>query len=87
MKDPIKKSISLTLVFLMICFMFPSTLFIEVTARDEGYLWPVPHTKNITSYYGKRSDPFTGETSFHRGIDISATMKNIRIIFNGIWAD
>lgn len=35
-------------------------------------LWPVPVYKRISSYYGWRSDPFTGERTFHGGMDISA---------------
>ena len=32
--------------------------------------WPVPCSTRITSRYGNRSDPFTGETRYHSGIDI-----------------
>ncbi len=35
-------------------------------------LWPVPVYKRISSPYGWRSDPFTGEKTFHGGMDISA---------------
>ncbi len=38
----------------------------------EGkFIWPVPvSVKRISSKYGYRSDPFTGERKFHSGIDI-----------------
>ena len=32
--------------------------------------WPVPCSTRVTSRYGTRSDPFTGETRSHSGIDI-----------------
>lgn len=35
-------------------------------------LFPVSSYKRISSYYGYRSDPMTGVTKFHAGIDISA---------------
>lgn len=34
--------------------------------------WPLPETFKITSGFGERIDPFTGEHSFHTGTDIAA---------------
>ncbi|HBI04642.1 MAG TPA: hypothetical protein DDY49_11510, partial [Paenibacillaceae bacterium] len=34
------------------------------------FVWPVRGT--ITSYYGYRSDPFNGRSSYHDGLDIAA---------------
>lgn len=34
------------------------------------YSWPLPVNGEITSGYGWRTDPFTGEQKFHGGIDI-----------------
>ena len=33
-------------------------------------MWPVPCSMRVTSRYGNRSDPFTGKTTYHAGIDI-----------------
>ncbi|MBO5544334.1 MAG: peptidoglycan DD-metalloendopeptidase family protein [Oscillospiraceae bacterium] len=33
-------------------------------------IWPVPCSTRVTSRFGNRSDPFTGETRYHSGIDI-----------------
>lgn len=35
-----------------------------------SFVWPVPCSMRVTSRYGTRSDPFTGETAYHSGIDI-----------------
>jgi len=40
-------------------------------ATPKGY----PVSGEITSHYGKRIDPFSGETSFHTGVDISCDSK------------
>ncbi len=34
--------------------------------------WPVPSVQRITSYFGYRSDPFSGRKKMHKGIDIGA---------------
>ena len=34
--------------------------------------WPLPRDYTITSPYGYREDPFTGEVSYHSGVDIAA---------------
>lgn len=38
-------------------------------------VWPVPSSMVITSRYGNRSDPFTGATAYHSGIDIDGFNK------------
>jgi Membrane proteins related to metalloendopeptidases len=37
-------------------------------------LWPMPTSTTITSPFGYRGDPFSGNTSFHRGTDIACDM-------------
>mgnify|MGYP001159362574 FL=1 len=40
--------------------------------RVDGWLWPLIGHTTVSSPYGLRSDPFTGETAFHDGIDLPA---------------
>ncbi len=50
-------------------------------ATPKGY----PAAGDITSNYGKRSDPFSGETVFHTGIDISCNAKSpVRATADGV---
>lgn len=35
-----------------------------------SFIWPVPCSTRVTSRFGNRIDPFTGETRYHSGIDI-----------------
>lgn len=45
------------------------------TAYIGGVLaWPVPGYNKITSYYGMRVHPITGQYKLHTGVDISAPM-------------
>ncbi len=51
---------------------YPSTGGYESsTVSTSGWMWPVP-AAYISSYYGYRSDPATGATKFHSGIDLAA---------------
>lgn len=36
------------------------------------FAWPLPQSFSITSRFGYRSDPFTGQISYHSGTDIAA---------------
>ncbi|MGI5977639.1 MAG: murein hydrolase activator EnvC family protein [Candidatus Limivicinus sp.] len=52
-----------------------STTVVEQPAAPSvsgtgSFIWPVPCSMRVTSRYGNRSDPFTGETRYHSGIDI-----------------
>ena len=38
-----------------------------------AFKWPVPSSGYITSYYGARTSPTPGASSFHRGIDIGCS--------------
>jgi murein DD-endopeptidase MepM/ murein hydrolase activator NlpD len=50
-------------------------------ATPKGY----PAPGEITSHFGKRVDPFSGETVFHTGVDISCSIKTpIRATADGV---
>lgn len=42
------------------------------TIKFSDYAWPVPDSGNITSRFGSRTDPITGQASRHNGVDIGA---------------
>jgi murein DD-endopeptidase MepM/ murein hydrolase activator NlpD len=59
--------------------------------NGDLFIWPL--SGYISSYYGFRSNPFTGVRQFHSGIDIAANMgtpiraaMSGRVIFTG-WSD
>ena len=37
----------------------------------------------ITSFYGKRKDPFVGKTKLHKGLDLSARYEEVLAMFDG----
>jgi murein DD-endopeptidase MepM/ murein hydrolase activator NlpD len=39
---------------------------------NQNYAWPIPGYTTISSYYGKRTAPTTGASTYHKGIDIPA---------------
>lgn len=41
-------------------------------ATVSGFTWPLPGYTYVSSDYGYRSDPFTGATAYHSGIDMPA---------------
>lgn len=55
--------------------------------NSSGWIWPVPYAESyVTSSYGYRSDPISGATKFHSGIDISmggAYGKNLVAVRSG----
>ncbi len=51
-----------------------------VAASTGGLTWPVPCSTRVTSRFGTRSDPFTGQTATHNGIDIDGFNNDGNII-------
>ena len=48
---------------------------IDPNTNWEGtgiFRWPLPQSYTITSWFGYRADPFTGEIDYHSGTDIGA---------------
>lgn len=76
-------TINFILLFLTIsiaCFVIPMVPNIEIDQLEGkemlispyGFAWPIPGYTTITSYFGKRTSPTAGASSFHKGLDIGA---------------
>jgi murein DD-endopeptidase MepM/ murein hydrolase activator NlpD len=53
-------------------------------ARDNGAAVPLPVDQTVTSAFGWRADPFTGEGRFHKGVDVRAAYgQQIPAVANG----
>lgn len=51
----------------------------EINISNKGFAWPIPGYTTITSYFGKRTSPTAGASSYHKGIDIGAPEGSILI--------
>lgn len=78
----------IVMVILISCFFIPSFADIkigkgieqgEIFISSSGFAWPIPGYTTITSYFGKRTSPTAGASSFHKGIDIGAPEGSILI--------
>lgn len=76
------------MVILISCFFIPtfanSNLQFQINQGDivissSGFAWPIPGYTTITSYYGKRTSPTQGASSFHKGLDIGAPEGTVLI--------
>lgn len=45
---------------------------INVDISKSGYAWPSPGYNTINSYFGHRTSPTTGASTYHSGLDIGA---------------
>ena len=70
------------IIVIFICFLFIPTINSCNSYSNNGYsifidnseyVWPSPGYTYITSYFGKRSSPTAGGSSYHYGIDIGAS--------------
>lgn len=44
----------------------------DLTISELGFAWPAPGYTKINSYFGRRSAPTAGASTYHKGIDIGA---------------
>ena len=58
---------------------------VDIQKYDGGtFIWPTPGNYRISSPYGNRLDPFTGENVYHNGVDIAAnTGTQILAVYDG----
>ena len=71
--------IFLILLTLFVCIFFiptttPKNPNIEIVDYEDTHdlLWPAPNYYRINSYFGKRTAPTGGASTYHKGIDIGA---------------
>ena len=71
-------------IFIMICFPQES-LTTSLLYNNGKFVWPLNGYSYISSYFGKRSSPTRGASSYHSGIDIPAPVgTNILSVCPGI---
>ena len=65
-------------MIVLVCGIALAGAFLSGQDRDVSWQgigpfeWPLPQDFTITSSFGERVDPITGEVSFHTGTDIAA---------------
>lgn len=75
-------------VFSFVLCLICLTAFGQPMGRDywiDRYLsvcYPLKHIK-VNSSFGSRKDPFTGEKTFHSGLDLQADYEEVYSMFNG----
>lgn len=54
--------------------ILPENIILNFSNSD--FLWPTPGYTTITSYFGYRTAPTTGASTYHSGIDIGAPTRH-----------
>ena len=83
-------SILVILIIVITCFFTPiisgegleiydKNVIENMEISTSGFMWPAPGYTRINSYFGKRTSPTAGASSYHKGIDIGAP-ENSKII-------
>lgn len=66
-----------------VTFYSPSLIENSISA-NSGFIWPIPTSTKISSYFGYRNSPTAGASSYHKGIDIAAPAgSNIYSVTSG----
>jgi len=55
----------------------------EPEYNDSGWTWPCPASHHITSYFGYRTAPVAGATTYHQAIDIGVGIGNSVVAAKG----
>ena len=56
---------------------------VSPTYEETGWVWPMPASHHITSYFGNRSAPVAGATTYHQAIDVGVGIGNSVVAMAG----
>ena len=80
-KSNFVKFASYFLIFILTIIVFISVSLFQILNYNTAYsnlilngefIWPLPNNTHISSFFGKRTSPSAGASSYHSGIDIPA---------------